>query len=238
MAGVAVSVDVWDTLIRLSAFYAALARALAQLLGRDEGAVEAALRRSRARIKSLRAAGGIDPRAVVDECVGILAGELGCPREAVRRGVAKAVAELDGEGLAYEDAVEALEAFASRGVPVVALSNVMFWPGSLTRVVVEKAGVARALAAQVYADEVKCLKPHPRIFATALSLLGADSRRSVHVGDSPFEDLAGALAAEMGAVLVERRGGRGILLADQRIAVVGSLGEVPGAVKALLGSNP
>jgi putative hydrolase of the HAD superfamily len=49
-------------------------------------------------------------------------------------------------------------------------------------------------------------KPDPAIFRSALSALGADPRLTLHVGDLPETDLAGARSAGIDGVLVDRRG--------------------------------
>lgn len=228
MPAAAVSIDVWDTLLRLGKFYGMLAASLAELLAREKGEVEESLRRARARVKELRAQGAVNPSAVIEQCAGILAGELGCSREVVKRGVARAVASLEPEGIVYEDALEALEGLASRGVPVVALSNVMWWPGYITRVIVEKAGLGKLLAAQVYADEVYALKPDARMFKAgeeALRDAGFEARLVAHAGDDFREDFLGAMSVGLVAVLVDRTGafgegayfrGRGYIIRDLR----------------------
>lgn len=205
----AVSVDVWDTLIRLEKFYEVLAGSIAELLSREQEAVEESLERARARVKELRAQGGIDPAAIIEQCSKILAEELGCTREAVKRGVAYAVANFRLEGIVYKDAVEALEELAGGGVPVVALSNVMWWPGYITRVIVESAGLGKLLAAQVYADEVAVLKPDARMFRAgeeALREAGFEAKLVAHAGDDFREDFLGAMSVGLVAVLVDRRG--------------------------------
>jgi HAD superfamily hydrolase (TIGR01549 family) len=48
------------------------------------------------------------------------------------------------------------------------------------------------------------VKPHPTIFRAALELLGVDAAAAVMVGDSPAEDIEGARALGMTALLVDR----------------------------------
>jgi FMN hydrolase / 5-amino-6-(5-phospho-D-ribitylamino)uracil phosphatase len=48
------------------------------------------------------------------------------------------------------------------------------------------------------------VKPHPTIFQAALDLLGVDAADAVMVGDSPAEDIEGAQALGMRAILIDR----------------------------------
>jgi putative hydrolase of the HAD superfamily len=48
------------------------------------------------------------------------------------------------------------------------------------------------------------VKPHPTIFQAALTLLGVDAAEAVMVGDSLAEDIEGARALGMRAILVDR----------------------------------
>jgi FMN phosphatase YigB (HAD superfamily) len=48
------------------------------------------------------------------------------------------------------------------------------------------------------------VKPHPTIFQAALDLLEVDAADAVMVGDSPAEDIDGARALGMRAILIDR----------------------------------
>ncbi|MET0731261.1 MAG: HAD hydrolase-like protein, partial [Solirubrobacterales bacterium] len=50
----------------------------------------------------------------------------------------------------------------------------------------------------------------PAIFAPALELAGCAPSEALHVGDRPEEDLAGAEAAGIRGLLIDRNGGGGI----------------------------
>ncbi len=52
------------------------------------------------------------------------------------------------------------------------------------------------------------MKPHPSIFQAALDLLGVTAGESIMVGDSPSDDIEGALCLGMRAVLLRRSGVR------------------------------
>jgi putative hydrolase of the HAD superfamily len=49
-------------------------------------------------------------------------------------------------------------------------------------------------------------KPHPAIFEAALDQLGVTAEEAAMVGDSPEDDIEGALALGMRAFLVDREG--------------------------------
>ncbi len=230
----AVTFDVWSTLLDINALYRAAARAMAELTGRSEQEELQRLQRAYASVKAARRRGLIDEGDVVRSSTQIALGELGGLTEYdVYWVFARAANTVDVSALVLDGAVQALRELKEAGYKLAVVSNVVFWPGYLTRAVLDRAGLSGFFRVQVYADEVRCLKPHPRIFAEALRLVGAEPSASAHVGDSPFEDLAGALASDMAGVLVDRGRSAPLIDAKLRVAIVGSLLEVPLAVKTL-----
>lgn len=83
------------------------------------------------------------------------------------------------------------------------------------------------------AADVGWLKPHPRIFRTALACVGAQPQEAVFVGDNPVADIAGAQNAGMRAVLRVGRHDRpalaGLIEPDYRLQ---SLQELPAVLDA------
>ena len=69
------------------------------------------------------------------------------------------------------------------------------------------AGSAALLDGVVTSAAVGARKPDPAIFAAALELAGCAPAEALHVGDTPDEDLAGARAAGIEAVLIDRDDG-------------------------------
>jgi len=104
---------------------------------------------------------------------------------------------------AFADVRPALTAARARGQRLVVVSN---WDVSLH-------GVLRALELEPLLDgiltsaQAGARKPAPEIFEQALALSGAAPEQAIHVGDSLEEDVAGARAAGIEAVLVRRDGG-------------------------------
>jgi HAD superfamily hydrolase (TIGR01493 family) len=84
----------------------------------------------------------------------------------------------------HPDAVQFLDGVK---VPVCCVSNADVEP------------LARAIAkhglkfhAVVASQEVRCYKPEPEIFRAAISILGTDAARVMHIGDSLHSDIGGA----------------------------------------------
>jgi putative hydrolase of the HAD superfamily len=104
---------------------------------------------------------------------------------------------------AFADSAPALAALRERGLVTVCVSN---WDVSLARVL-ERCGLAPGLDAIVCSAEAGARKPDPAIFERALTLAGCSAGEAVHVGDTPDEDLEGAHAAGIRALLIRREGG-------------------------------
>jgi putative hydrolase of the HAD superfamily len=103
----------------------------------------------------------------------------------------------------YPDAVPALTQLRSRGLKLVCVSN---WDCSLGEVL-ERCGLAAHLDGAVSSAEAGALKPDPAIFEAALALAGCSADEAVHVGDTREEDVEGAEAAGIRALLLDREGG-------------------------------
>jgi putative hydrolase of the HAD superfamily len=103
---------------------------------------------------------------------------------------------------AYPDAVPALRALRALGLRLVVVSN---WDVSLHDRL-EETGLAPLLDGAVASAELGHAKPDRAAFAHALDLAGAPPEAALHAGDSPREDVEGALAAGLRAVLVVRDG--------------------------------
>jgi len=84
------------------------------------------------------------------------------------------------------------------------------------------------IAATVSSSDHGLMKPHPSIFHVALQLLGVAAADAVMVGDSLRQDVEGALAVGMRAVLLNRGDTAAPeVLGDARVPVIRSLTELP-----------
>ena len=105
----------------------------------------------------------------------------------------------------FPDAVRALPALRAGGARLVVVSN---WDVSLHEVL-ERVGLAEALDGVLTSAEVGARKPDVAIFERALAVTGVPADETIHVGDNPAEDVAGARAAGIEPVLIRRDGGPG-----------------------------
>ncbi len=105
----------------------------------------------------------------------------------------------------FADARPALIRARARGARVVVVSN---WDVSLLEVL-ELAGLTPLLDGVVTSAAAGAAKPAPAIFHHALALAGVAPAEALHVGDSLTEDVQGARACGIRAVLLSR-GGDGV----------------------------
>jgi putative hydrolase of the HAD superfamily len=114
---------------------------------------------------------------------------------------------------AYPDAIPALGALRDRGLRLVAVSN---WDCSLPRVL-DRCGLGELLDGTITSAEAGARKPDPAIFAPALELVDCGPAEALHVGDTAEEDVAGAQAAGIRSLLIDRDGGDGDIASLEEI---------------------
>jgi putative hydrolase of the HAD superfamily len=98
--------------------------------------------------------------------------------------------------------VAALDRARARGQRIIVVSN---WDCSLGAVM-QRVGLEPWLDGVVTSAEVGAEKPSPVIFERALALAGCAAEQALHVGDSLAEDVQGARAAGVAALLLARDG--------------------------------
>lgn len=156
-----------------------------------------------------------------DRCAAVIAEELAL--DGVRPGAVRAAMLGALHFRAFPDAVPALQALRDLGLRLLAVSN---WDCSLPRALAF-AGLDGLLDGVVASATVGAAKPDPRPFEAALAAAGVRPGEALHVGDSPVNDLEGAQAAGLRAVLIDRSGGgaHGAIASLERIPeiVAGSL---------------
>jgi HAD superfamily hydrolase (TIGR01549 family) len=119
--------------------------------------------------------------------------------------------------LPYDDARAALVTARCQGARVIVVSN---WDVSLLEVL-ERVGLAPLVDGVVTSAAVGARKPERAIFEHALRLAGVRAARARHVGDSLSEDVAGARACGIAALLLRRDGTR-----EPGVETIASLAEL------------
>jgi putative hydrolase of the HAD superfamily len=192
----AVLLDAMGTLLRLEP----PAPALALALGIDEPTAEAAFRAEVAYYLEHQLEGS-DPAALDDlrrRSAAVLA-------EAAGVDPGRALEALMGalRFRAFDDAAPALAELRARGLRLVVCSN---WDCSLPDVLAG-VGLFELVDGVVASATAGVAKPEPSIFRVALAAAGCEADEAVHVGDSATDDVAGARAAGVHALLLDRSGG-------------------------------
>jgi putative hydrolase of the HAD superfamily len=206
-----VTLDALGTLVRLEAPWVHLAAEL----GREPDAEVVAAVRAEMAYYRRNAHTGRDAESLAAlraRCAEVLSRELG---EEV--GVETMMRSIRFSP--YPDARPAIEALRDEGLRLACVSN---WDCSLGEVL-EQCGLAAHLERVVSSAEAGARKPDPAIFAAALEGTGLDAGEVVHVGDTAEEDVAGARAAGIRSLLIDRDG-------DGDIA---SLAEIPERVASM-----
>jgi FMN hydrolase / 5-amino-6-(5-phospho-D-ribitylamino)uracil phosphatase len=89
-----------------------------------------------------------------------------------------------------------------RGLRLGILSSTP-WPGGWHEEWLRRDGVLHLFDACVWSSDLPWTKPHPAAFRAALDAVGVrDPARAVFIGDRPYDDVSGAKAVGMRAVLV------------------------------------
>lgn len=100
----------------------------------------------------------------------------------------------------FEDVRPAVAALRTRGVRLGLISN---WDERL-RPLLQILGLASDFETTIISCEAGCAKPAAAIFQQAARSFGLPPSAVLHVGDSPDEDVAGAIQAGLSAVLLRR----------------------------------
>jgi putative hydrolase of the HAD superfamily len=102
----------------------------------------------------------------------------------------------------YPDAIPALQELRERGLTVVIASN---WDCSLPEWL-GPSGILELVDGVVTSAEVGAAKPNPRVFQRALGIAAVEPGDALHVGDKVDNDVEGAAAVGVRAVLLQREG--------------------------------
>ncbi|MGV3618577.1 MAG: HAD family hydrolase [Fimbriimonas sp.] len=118
----------------------------------------------------------------------------------------------------YDDVPGCLDELQAAGIRVAVVSN---WDYSLHRVL-RMFGIYDRFDAVLASLEEGVEKPDPRLFRICLDRLGVAPEAALHIGDNPLDDVEGAQAAGMRAVLIDRTGATAGAITSLREALIWS----------------
>ena len=157
----------------------------------------------------------------------ILLSRVGAPpegTEAIIDTLAEAHARVGLWTVAIEDAVATVRALKDQGYRLGVISNA---EGRVERDL-DGAGFAGLFETVVDSHLVGVEKPDPAIFRIAMERMSIAPETAMFLGDVPAVDVAGARAAGLTAVLLDRHG----LYADVEVARLRSIAELPAWIAA------
>lgn len=125
----------------------------------------------------------------------------------------------------YPDVLPAFDALDAARVPIALLTN---GAAHLQRAKLRAVGIEHRFAAIVVSSEEGLAKPDPGVFRILLDRLGATPDESWYVGDNLSKDIAGAAAAGLSTVWLNRRGRQRGIGQAAPTAVVRTLTALPG----------
>lgn len=122
----------------------------------------------------------------------------------------------------FDDAGPILARLREEGLALAVVAN---WDERLSEVL-EGLGLLKPFQAVVCSAAVGYEKPDPRPFLAALARLEVSPEESAHVGDRQREDVEGAAALGMRAILLDRKGGT-VSPPEPAAGVIRSLADLP-----------
>ena len=140
--------------------------------------------------------------AGTDHFADVLAAHGVCEPERVQRAVTHYVADRYRGLKLFDESLAVVEAI-KRQARVGMITN---GPSEIQRNKILRLEIADLFPFVLVSEEVGVWKPDPTIFRRALELGEAEPAEAVYVGDSPEHDVAGARAAGLRSVWVNRRG--------------------------------
>ncbi|MET1159348.1 MAG: HAD family hydrolase [Thermoprotei archaeon] len=216
-----VSFDIWNTLLDLHKFYNILARMLSKITGKSYSEIGGKIINAYREALDARLR-GVFKRPVYDSAL-FFSEKLGISVDVLFRATVLAVLDTEIAQIAFPDASETLRELRGRGYRIAFLGNVMFWPGMVTRLMLEKNGLLEYADITLFGDEIGVQKPDKRVFEYLAELCDCGINEILHVGDSLVNDFAGALLAGASAALIKRDLGTDIVKLSDKAYIINSL---------------
>ena len=230
-----VTLDIWNTLLNIDKFYYKVAEYLAKISGESKKETVNLIRTGYREVRSMRRLGKFNDRLIVSQTLEALSHITGIKLDVLKRAFTETITSIDPQDIIIDGVISVLKELKALGLKLATVGNVIFWPGSYTRSLLERSGIAKYLDIQIYADEVGYSKPKKEIFYYALRSLGIDEpREALHVGDNLYEDFAGAILAHMRAILIDPTKNHIIEIANGEAYIIPNITYLPNVIKEIM----
>lgn len=229
-----VSFDVWNTLLSIDIFYRGISKELSTITGKEQFVLENTLHEGYQELKTIRRTGGFEESKIVPVTLKAISKILKVDSEIMREATKRTVMNISPKEYVIDGAKEAVEFAKNQSLEVAIVGNVLFWPGSYNRILLEKAGFSKIVEVQFYADEIGFSKPKPEIFDKVLSEFSVEPEEVLHVGDSLFEDFAGSILSRMHAVLIDSNVNGLVRLSRGKGHIIPSIKSLENIIKKLV----
>jgi len=124
----------------------------------------------------------------------------------------------------YPDVVPTLEWLRDNGYRLGVVTS----GPEYQRLKLELTGLDKYFDVIVTREDVKAVKPEPKVFLHALERLGVEPGEAIYVGDSLSQDVYGAKHVGMKAVWINRDGSDGYHMADYEVRTLHELRKILG----------
>lgn len=198
-----VSFDVWDTIFTLRVFYKEVAKEYSKLTKSDQNYVLTVIEDSYVEAKNLRRIGQFNEHNIYEESTKLLASKLNTSTNVIKRAFHRAALSVNTSELVKDDVKNIFDNIKKLGIKIVTLGNTLFWPSSITRIILERTELADYLDDQFYSDEIGFFKPKFEAFNIMLTTMKSSPSQTLHVGDSLQEDFVGSINSGLKAVLID-----------------------------------
>lgn len=198
-----ISFDVWDTLLNLHIFYSEVAKEFLMITKSSSTNVLDIINDAYYEAKNLRRLGKFNEHTIYEESTKFLASKLNSSANVIKRAFHRAVLTVNVDELIKDDAKYVLDEIKKLDIKIVTLGNTLFWPSSITRILLERTQLASYIDDEFYSDEIGYFKPKFEAFNTMLTAMNTPASQTLHVGDSLHEDFIGSINSGLKGVLID-----------------------------------
>lgn len=227
--------DIWGTLLDLDEVLKSIAKSIARKIGVSEHVSEQMIYEVHRAARNIRRRNpDIKPSELLQVSQKLASEKFGVSTETLLGTIAE-VFENPAPSVLFKDTLPALEALHEKGVAMGLIGNVLFWPSSLTRKLLESYNLVKYMKILVFSDEIEVSKPDRKIFLFFAEKMGTSPENVIYVGDNIIEDVGGALASGFIGILIDRKSNRKLYVPELRAGVIRSLEDLPSVYEEICG---